>query len=124
MRFSDIGDMLEDGETVLAHATQRRFAPGGAPLGPNRIYVTNKRVVIRIHKKLNIGLDTESYGFKNITSVKMIEGMFSTSIHMFVKGFTELSKISSEENGVISALYKDQAVHVYKAIRSKIDEDN
>ena len=121
MRYSGIEDILEDGETVSAEATQRRFVPGGAVLAPNKIFVTDKRVIIRIHKKLHVGVDTESYAFHNITSVKMIEGVFSTSIHLFVKGFTEMSK-GITENGVISALFKDQASAVYKAIRAKVDK--
>ena len=120
--YSNVEDILEKGETVQVEARQVRYVQGGALLWPNVIHVTNKRVIIRAYKPLGLGVDTESYGFKNITSAKLIEGVFSSSIHIFMKGFTELSK-GANENGVISGLGKRDAFMVYRALRAELDED-
>ena len=119
--YSKINDIIEKGETVQVEARQVRYVPGGALLWPNMIHVTNKRVIIRAYKPLGLGVDTESYGFKNITSVKLIEGVFSSSVHIFMKGFTELSK-GVNENGVINGLGKHDAFKVYRVLRAELDE--
>ena len=120
---------LDEDEKVVMSATQSRILPGGAALiNPNTIYCTEKRVIIRNPIRLGYGENIEEYYYKDITNIRLEKGLLSSSIVLFVRGMTEMSKMSRKNiywgrdvNGTIDALKKGQAEKLYKFIRSKVE---
>jgi hypothetical protein len=78
----EILDMLLPGEEVLLVAEQSRIAPGGSLTTPNKIYVTNRRVVFRNPKLLGLKADINDYAYEDISNIRLHRGMFSTEIFL------------------------------------------
>jgi len=67
--------------------------PGvAAVINPNTVFVTDKRILIRIPTCMGLGENIEEYFYKQITNIKLEKGMFSPSLLFHIPGKTEISK--------------------------------
>ena len=104
-----VAEMLLPGEQVLLVAEQSRIAPGGSFTTPNKIYVTNRRLIFRNPKLLGLKADLNDFSYQDIANIRMHRGVFSTEI--FLK-----SRFLSDEV-VLPAVDKDAARRVNEYIR-------
>jgi hypothetical protein len=105
----EVAEMLLPGEQVLLVAEQSRVAPGGSFTTPNKIYVTNRRVIFRNPRLLGLKADLNDFSYQDIANIRMHRGVFSTEI--FLK-----SRFLSDEV-VLPAVDKDTARRVNEYIR-------
>jgi len=77
----EIKSVFIPGEEVLLIASQARAKPGGTLSTPNKIYVTNMRVLHKDPKLFGLKADIIDVAFKDISNVEMKRGVFSTQIH-------------------------------------------
>ena len=78
----EITAMLNPGEEVLLTASQARGVPGGSISTPNKIYVTNMRVLHRNPKLFGLKADIIDVSYKDISNVRLKRGLFSTEIFL------------------------------------------
>ena len=79
----EIRSMIMPGEEVLLIASQARAVPGGSLSTPNKIYVTNIRVLYKNPKLLGLKAEIIDIAYKDISNVELKRGVFSTEIHLF-----------------------------------------
>jgi len=101
--------MLLPGEQVLLVAEQSRVAPGGSFTTPNKIYVTNRRLIFRNPRLLGLKADLNDFSYQDIANIRMHRGVFSTEIYL-------KSRFLSDEV-VLPAVDKDTARRVNEYIR-------
>lgn len=125
--IKDIKHILEEGEKVLVYATQSRLKPGGNLVTPNKIYATNKRIIIRNPTMLGLRSSIEYYGYDKIAGVKVQKGLFSSMVYLTIPGRTELSRTSSllqwgrRDEAELAALPKKLADDFANTIRDGIN---
>lgn len=108
----DILNILLSGEEVLYSAQQSRVKRGGSFTTPDKIYVTNYRVIYRDPSMLGLKKYINDYHFKDISNVRMKKGVLSTEIYLN-------SRFESDEV-VISGLSHEDAEIVVRLIRNGI----
>jgi len=101
--------MLLPGEEVLLVAEQSRLAPGGSFTTPNKIYVTNRRVLFRNPRLLGLRADINDFSYDDISNVRLHRGVFTTEIYL-------KSRFLSDEV-VLPAVDKDTARRLNEYIR-------
>jgi hypothetical protein len=79
----EIKSLIMPGEEVLLIASQARAVPGGSLSTPNKIYITNMRVLYKNPKLLGLKAEIIDIAFKDISNVELKRGVFSTEIHLF-----------------------------------------
>lgn len=79
---SEIRSMLMPGEEVLLVASQSRGVPGGSLTTPNKIHVTNMRVLFKDPKLFGLKADIVDLSYKDISNIRMKRGLFSTEIFL------------------------------------------
>ena len=105
----EVAEMLLPGEQVLLVAEQSRVAPGGSFTTPNKIYVTNRRLIFRNPRLLGLKADLNDFSYGDIANIRMHRGVFSTEIYL-------KSRFLSDEV-VLPAVDKDTARRVNEYIR-------
>jgi len=105
----EVAEMLLPGEQVLLVAEQSRVAPGGSFTTPNKIYVTNRRLIFRNPRLLGLKADLNDFSYQDIANIRMHRGVFSTEIYL-------KSRFLSDEV-VLPAVDKDTARRVNEYIR-------
>ena len=112
-------DRLKLGEKVIMYATQSRWLPGTAkPLMPKTIYLTSERVLIRTPTYLGAAEDIEDYYYSTLTNVRLEKGLFSSTILLYVRGLTEMSK--GFDRGMINGLHRHDAEKIYGFIQDML----
>ncbi len=126
--YERIRDRLDEGEKVAMLARQSRgIMPGKGMVTPRMIYVTEKRVIIRVPTRLGMGESIGDYYYNEITTVRLEKGLRSSAIVLHIPGMTEMSKssmfggISGGGHGEIGGLDKAEAEAVYQYIRERVD---
>ena len=112
----EIKAVLNPGEEVLLIASQARGVPGGSISTPNKIYVTNMRVLHRNPKLFGLKADIIDVSYKDISNVRLKRGLFSTEI--FLK-----SRYLSEEvelPGVDKQIAQQVNAMIQKGIRGEL----
>ena len=125
-----IKDKLDTNEEVLVTVTQMRNRPGGTLLAsPNTILVTDSHLIIRSPSALGMRENVEVFDWADIKSVKVENGLLSSSLYFIIEGLTELSKsssslpfIGSSNTGEITGLPKKRAEATYKVVKDKIEQ--
>jgi hypothetical protein len=79
---SEIKAMLNAGEEVLLVAAQARAVPGGSLTTPNKIYVTNMRILFKDPKFFGLKANIVDVSFKDISNIRLKRGIFSTEIFL------------------------------------------
>ena len=79
----EVKAMLLPSEEVLMIAHQARVVPGGSITTPNKIYITNMRVVYKDPKLFGLMAKIIDIAYKDISNVELKRGLFSTQINIF-----------------------------------------
>jgi hypothetical protein len=103
--------ILDDGEVVTITATQRRVGPGGALLTPTTIVCTNMRIIIMNRATLGFRNDYESIPYRQITSVRLENGIINGSVFIRVQGYDRDKGLlkNGREEGEIDGLRLNDA---------------
>lgn len=78
----EIRAILNPGEEVLLTASQARGVPGGSISTPNRIYITNMRVLFKDPKLFGLKANIVDVSYKDVSNVRLKRGVFSTEIFL------------------------------------------
>lgn len=78
----EIRALLNPGEEVLLTASQARAVPGGSISTPNKIYITNMRVVFKDPKLFGLRANIVDVSYKDVSNVRLKRGLFSTEIFL------------------------------------------
>lgn len=78
----EIKSLLAGGEEVLLVASQARAVPGGSISTPNKIYVTNMRVIFKNPRLMGLKADIIDVAYQDISNVNLKRGVFSTEIFL------------------------------------------
>lgn len=78
----DIAAMLVPGEEILLVASQSKTAPGGALASPNKIYITNTRVLFKDPKWFGLKARIIDVSYGDIATVMLKRGVFTTEIYL------------------------------------------
>jgi hypothetical protein len=79
---NEIKEMLNPGEEVLLVASQARGVPGGSLTTPNKIYVTNMRVLFKDPKFFGLKANIIDVSYKDVSNIRLKRGVFSTEIFL------------------------------------------
>lgn len=112
----EIKAMLNRGEEVLLVASQARGVPGGSLTTPNKIYVTNMRVLFKDPKFFGLKATIIDVSYKDVSNIRLKRGVFSTEI--FLK-----SRFLSEEvilPGVDKQIAQQVSSMIQKGIRGEL----
>ncbi|MEM3827237.1 MAG: PH domain-containing protein [Candidatus Micrarchaeaceae archaeon] len=106
-----VKDILVEGERVELTATQRRVGPGGSITTPTTVVCTDKRVIILNRATLGVRKDYESIYYKQITSVRLENGIINGSVFIRVQGYDRDKGLlkNGKEEGEIDGLKKEEA---------------
>ena len=74
-------------ETVHVTATQRLIGPGGALINPTTVVATDKRLLIINRATLGARKDIETIPYNSIASVRLENGLISSSVFIQVAGY-------------------------------------
>ncbi len=107
-----IESILIKGEQILITAKQLRFVPGGSLFTPNTIYVTNMRIIFNDPECLGLKSHIIDMNYKDISNIRLDEGIFSTVIYI-------KSRFMSEEI-MIDGIDKRMARQIIKKIQEEI----
>ncbi|NAL78152.1 PH domain-containing protein [Nitrososphaera sp. AFS] len=77
----ELRQMLGEGEKVLYRGKTKRYAPGGEPLHPTEIFVTNQRIILYNHKFFGRGT-IEDLHFGDILNTVVKKGILSADIEL------------------------------------------
>ena len=129
-----ISKMLNPDERILLIAVQSRIRPGGSLFTPNKIYATDRRIIIRDPYMLGIKENIVDIPYDIITNLKLEKGLLSSTIRFKAPGLvspTKMGMIDSIGNGkdndlggVIQAISKSKAEDLLEIIRSGIAGNN
>jgi len=108
----DILNILLEDEEVIYAAQQSRVKGGGSFTTPDKVYITNYRVIFRDPSMLGLKKFVNDYHFKDISNVRMKKGILSTEIYLN-------SRFESDEV-IISGLSHSDAETIVKLIRDGI----
>ena len=103
---------MDKDENVEIVAKQSKFKPGGSAVTPNIIFVTNKRVIIRNPTMLGARQKVDVIAFNQITSIRLVKGVFSSTIALRASGYQE----------DIQAIPKDLAEKIVEYIKTAMKE--
>jgi len=118
--INKIKKYLEPGETVLLVSRQSRIAPGGTTINPNTIFATDRKLIIRNPTSLGLREEVIQIPYKDITSVELEKGIFTTEIAIMAPGLTsDINRfLKPTKKGLpgITAIPKDEAVKLFRII--------
>jgi hypothetical protein len=77
----EIKHMLGEGEEVYFKGKTKRYAPGGEPVHPTEIFVTNQRIILYNHKFFGRGT-IEDLHFGDILNTVVKKGILSADIEL------------------------------------------
>lgn len=107
----EIKKILESDEKVLDGVQQAGF--GGKITGVESIFVTNKRMIKLMPNTLGLRYEVEDYLYKDISNVKLDNGILRSSIHIVTRFRTEPI--------IIENIPKDAANKIFKIIQEGIE---
>ncbi|MGC8478804.1 MAG: PH domain-containing protein [Candidatus Micrarchaeia archaeon] len=121
-----VRDILVPGENVTFSATQRRVGPGGSITTPTTVICTNKRIIILNRATLGIRKDYESIYYKQITSVRLENGIINGSVFIRVQGYDKDKGLlkNGREEGEIDGLKREEAQELADFLNRKLTEIN
>jgi hypothetical protein len=78
----EIKNMLLEREEILLIAEQARFKPGGSITTPNKIYITNMRVLYKDPRMFGLKANIVDVNYVDISNIRLKRGLFSTEIYL------------------------------------------
>jgi Bacterial PH domain/Short C-terminal domain len=135
LQIRKISKMLNPDERILLVAIQSRIKPGGSLFTPNKIYATDRRIIIRDPYMLGIKENIVDIPYDIITSLKLEKGLLSSTIRFKAPGLVSPTKMGmmdsiadggkdNDPGGVIQAIPKSKAEHLLEIIRSGMKGNN
>jgi PH (Pleckstrin Homology) domain-containing protein len=106
--------MLGEGEEVVYKGKTKRYAPGGEPLHPTEIFVTNQRIILYNHKFFGRGT-IEDLHFGDILNTIVKKGMLSADIEL-------KSRFPGNDTIVIQAVSKQKVYEINALITTGIKQ--
>ena len=129
-----ISKMLNPDERILLIAVQSRIRPGGSLFTPNKIYATDRRIIIRDPYMLGIKENIVDIPYDIITNLKLEKGLLSSTIRFKAPGLVSPTKMGMMDSiangkdndlgGVIQAIPKSKAEDLLEIIRSGMKGNN
>ena len=118
-----VRDTLQEGEAIQLTARQRRLGPGGSLLDPTTVIVTNRRVIIINRSSFKLRKEYESISYMNMASVRLEQGVVSSSLLIRVQGTGLESKPLREdiEEGFIDGLSREDAKAIANYVERMIE---
>ncbi len=92
-----ISRYLDEGEEVLAMATQARHVPGGSPVTPGTIFATDRKVIIRNPLLLGLREKVEYFRYRDIMNVAIERGYFSSSLRITAPGMGTVARPAQDD---------------------------
>lgn len=110
---------LDDGEKVMVVARQSRVLPGATLVfTPNVVFCTELRTLIRNPMMLGLREHIDYYRHRDVKSVRLVRGRFTSSLMLTVPGMGTAARSSSGEgDGIISAIPHAKAEAIYRIIQ-------
>lgn len=96
----EIKKMLLNGEDVLLTAEQARLKPGGSITTPNKIYVTNVRVLYKDPHMFGLKANLVDVNYVDISNIRMKRGLFSTEIYVKSRFLSDEVKLPAIDKDV------------------------
>jgi len=96
----EIKKLLLDGEEILLAATQSRAVPGGSFFTPNKIYITNRRVLFKDPRWMGLKAETLDASYKDISNIRLNRGVFSTEIFLKARFWSEELKLPAVDKHI------------------------
>jgi hypothetical protein len=137
-----IRNILNPNEEVFVVARQSRLKPGGSKLTPNVVFATDRRIIIKDPSMLGLREDIVDIPYDMVSSVRIDKGVFSSNIIFKAPGLINSSRrgrldklvmsdkdeikreqVGEEEEGIITAIPKDNAEDLLEVIRNGMDKD-
>lgn len=78
----EVAEMLVPEEEIILVAAQSKVAPGGALTTPNKVYITNNRVLFKDPKWFGLKANIIDIGYEDISTVMLKRGVFTTEIYL------------------------------------------
>lgn len=102
----EIESMLIPGEKIIITAKQLRLVPGGSLFTPNTIYVTNMRIFFSDPKWLGLKTFIVDINYKDISNVRLDEGIFSTEIYIRSRFMSDEIKLEGVDKRIARQIVK------------------
>ena len=96
----EIKKLLLDGEEILLVASQSRFAPGGSFFTPNKIYITNRRVLFMDPRWMGLKAETLDASYKDISNIRLNRGVFSSEIFLKARFWSQELKLPAVDKNI------------------------
>lgn len=109
----ELRQMLGEGE-VLYRGKTKRYAPGGEPVHPTEIFMTNQRIILYSHKLFGRGT-IEDLHYADIINTKVKKGILSCDIEL-------KPRFPGNDTIVIQAVNKQKAYDINALITTGIRE--
>ena len=123
--LSRIKKFLKPGEKVLMIARESRIRPGGTMFGPNTIYATDRRLILRNPRSLGLRSNIHEIWYNSITSVNLKKGVLSSEVVITGPGITEemgdIFHLNDNRLPGIPAIPKNEAVKLVNIINDGIE---
>lgn len=103
----EIKSMLLEGEEILMTAEQGRLKPGGSITTPNKIYITNMRLLFKDPRLFGLRAHIVDVNYVDISNVRLKRGILSTEIYLksrFLSDEVRLPAVEKEMAQQISAI--------------------
>lgn len=78
----EVAEMLMPDEEIILVASQSKVAPGGTLSAPNKVYITNNRVLFKDPKWFGLKANITDIGYEDISTVILKRGIFTTEIYL------------------------------------------
>lgn len=78
----EVAQMLMPDEEIILVASQSKVAPGGTLSAPNKVYITNNRVLFKDPKWFGLKANIIDIGYEDISTVMLKRGVFTTEIYL------------------------------------------
>ena len=78
----EITEILMPDEEIILVASQSKVAPGGTLSAPNKVYITNNRVLFKDPKWFGLKANIIDIGYQDISTVILKRGVFTTEIYL------------------------------------------
>src|SRR5690242_21112203 len=111
---NELKHMLGGGEQVYFKGKTKRYAPGGEPVHPTEIFVTNQRIILYNHKFFGRGT-IEDLHFGDILNTIVKKGILSADIEL-------KSRFPGNDTIVIQAVSKQKVYEINALITTGIKQ--
>lgn len=120
----EVKNVLWPNEKIMGTVKQRRVGPGGSVTVPTSVVITDQRLIILNRATLGIRHDYEVIPYNSISSVRLEEGIISSSVFIRVQGYdTDKGLLQKgRQEGEIDGLRNKDAKELANFINLKMQQ--